>query len=119
MGAKQSSPAANGRTRAYSGSDLPSSTSTTSNGNGRTAAMAMSYHSRLTGPREPQRPPVNILAPGRGPWEAVLEGQGQDPSQASTSPTAVEPTAHRSLAAAPRRRQRGTGPAGGKGVPGC
>ncbi|XP_023993981.2 E3 ubiquitin-protein ligase znrf2 [Salvelinus sp. IW2-2015] len=44
MGAKQSSPAANGRTRAYSGSDLPSSTSTTSNGNGRTAAMAMSYH---------------------------------------------------------------------------
>ncbi|XP_035614434.1 E3 ubiquitin-protein ligase znrf2-like isoform X2 [Oncorhynchus keta] len=45
MGAKQSSPAANGRTRAYSGSDLPSSTSTTSNGNGRTAAMAMSYHS--------------------------------------------------------------------------
>ncbi|KAL0984953.1 hypothetical protein UPYG_G00150950 [Umbra pygmaea] len=44
MGAKQSSPASNGRTRAYSGSDLPSSTSTTSNGNGRTAAMAMRYH---------------------------------------------------------------------------
>ncbi|KAJ8354316.1 hypothetical protein SKAU_G00218830 [Synaphobranchus kaupii] len=43
MGAKQSSPAANGRTRAYSGSDLPSSTST-SNDNGRTAAMAMRYH---------------------------------------------------------------------------
>ncbi|KAM4633282.1 E3 ubiquitin-protein ligase znrf2 [Polymixia lowei] len=43
MGAKQSSPAANGRTRAYSGSDLPSNTST-SNGNGRTAAMAMRYH---------------------------------------------------------------------------
>ncbi|XP_064200168.1 E3 ubiquitin-protein ligase znrf2 [Anguilla rostrata] len=43
MGAKQSSPAANGRTRAYSGSDLPSSTST-SNGNGRTAAMAMRFH---------------------------------------------------------------------------
>uniref|UniRef100_A0A8C1KXE8 E3 ubiquitin-protein ligase ZNRF1 n=1 Tax=Cyprinus carpio TaxID=7962 RepID=A0A8C1KXE8_CYPCA len=38
MGAKQSSPAANGRTRAYSGSDLPSS-----NG-GRTAAVAMRYH---------------------------------------------------------------------------
>ncbi|XP_026083651.1 E3 ubiquitin-protein ligase znrf2-like [Carassius auratus] len=37
MGAKQSSPAANGRTRAYSGSDLPSS-------NGRTAVMAMRYH---------------------------------------------------------------------------
>ncbi|XP_075897294.1 E3 ubiquitin-protein ligase znrf2 isoform X2 [Nelusetta ayraudi] len=33
MGAKQSSPAANGRTRAYSGSDLPSSTSGNSGGN--------------------------------------------------------------------------------------
>ncbi|XP_012694202.1 E3 ubiquitin-protein ligase znrf2 isoform X2 [Clupea harengus] len=42
MGAKQSSPAANGRMRAYSGSDLPSSTST-SNGNSRTAAMGMRY----------------------------------------------------------------------------
>ncbi|XP_072251130.1 E3 ubiquitin-protein ligase znrf2 [Leuresthes tenuis] len=49
MGAKQSStvanPAANGRTRAYSGSDLPS---TTSNSNGRdgprTAAAAVRYH---------------------------------------------------------------------------
>ena len=49
MGAKQSSPtanpAANGRTRAYSGSDLPSSTS---NGNGsnvsRTAAGGVRYH---------------------------------------------------------------------------
>ncbi|KAJ8334593.1 hypothetical protein SKAU_G00402320 [Synaphobranchus kaupii] len=39
MGANQSSPAANGRTRAYSGSDVPSSTS-----NGRTAAMDMRYH---------------------------------------------------------------------------
>ncbi|KAJ8395766.1 hypothetical protein AAFF_G00028130 [Aldrovandia affinis] len=43
MGANQTSPAANGRTRAYSGSDLPSST-TASNGNSRTAAMAMRYH---------------------------------------------------------------------------
>lgn len=44
MGAKQSSPAANGRTRAYSGSDLPSSTSS-SNGTGRTASMVgMRYH---------------------------------------------------------------------------
>lgn len=43
MGAKQSTPAANGRTRAYSGSDLPSTTSA-SNGNGRTAAVAMRYH---------------------------------------------------------------------------
>ncbi|XP_030605417.1 E3 ubiquitin-protein ligase znrf2 [Archocentrus centrarchus] len=46
MGAKQSSPtanpAANGRTRAYSGSDLPSSTSG-SNG-GRTAARGVRYH---------------------------------------------------------------------------
>lgn len=42
MGAKQSSPAANGRMRAYSGSDLPSSTST-SNGNSRTAPMAIRY----------------------------------------------------------------------------
>lgn len=32
MGAKQSSPAANGRTRAYSGSDLPSSTSSSGGG---------------------------------------------------------------------------------------
>lgn len=37
MGAKQSSPAENGRTRAYSGSDLPSG-----NG-GRTAAVAMRF----------------------------------------------------------------------------
>ncbi|XP_070768638.1 E3 ubiquitin-protein ligase znrf2 [Enoplosus armatus] len=49
MGAKQSSPtanpAANGRTRAYSGSDLPSSTSS-SNGSGvsRTAAGGVRYH---------------------------------------------------------------------------
>uniref|UniRef100_A0A8C2IF61 E3 ubiquitin-protein ligase ZNRF1 n=1 Tax=Cyprinus carpio TaxID=7962 RepID=A0A8C2IF61_CYPCA len=41
MGAKQSSPAANGRTRAYSGSDLPSSNG---GGGGRTAAVAMRYH---------------------------------------------------------------------------
>ncbi|KAJ8268284.1 hypothetical protein COCON_G00134560 [Conger conger] len=44
MGANQSSPAANGRTRAYSGSDVPSSTSNGSSGNGRTAAVAMRYH---------------------------------------------------------------------------
>lgn len=49
MGAKQSSPtanpAANGRTRAYSGSDLPSTTSS-SNGAGvsRTATGGMRYH---------------------------------------------------------------------------
>ncbi|MGH0138684.1 UNVERIFIED_CONTAM: hypothetical protein FKN15_018883 [Acipenser sinensis] len=44
MGAKQStsSPSANGRTRAYSGSDLPSSTSS-SNDTSRTAALAMRY----------------------------------------------------------------------------
>ncbi|XP_058868822.1 E3 ubiquitin-protein ligase znrf2-like isoform X2 [Acipenser ruthenus] len=44
MGAKQStgSPSANGRTRAYSGSDLPSSTSS-SNDSSRTAALAMRY----------------------------------------------------------------------------
>ncbi|XP_016303409.1 E3 ubiquitin-protein ligase ZNRF2-like isoform X3 [Sinocyclocheilus anshuiensis] len=41
MGAKQSSPAADGRTRAYSGSDLPSSNG---GGGGRTAAVAMRYH---------------------------------------------------------------------------
>ncbi|XP_073667618.1 E3 ubiquitin-protein ligase znrf2 [Paramisgurnus dabryanus] len=40
MGAKQSSPAANGRTRAYSGSDLPSGTSSS---NGR-AAAGLRYH---------------------------------------------------------------------------
>uniref|UniRef100_UPI00398EB36A E3 ubiquitin-protein ligase znrf2 n=1 Tax=Pristiophorus japonicus TaxID=55135 RepID=UPI00398EB36A len=37
MGAKQSSPATNGRTRAYSGSDLPSNTAS-SNGSNRSAA---------------------------------------------------------------------------------
>ncbi|MBN3305522.1 ZNRF2 ligase, partial [Amia calva] len=42
MGAKPSGPAANGRTRAYSGSDLPSSTSA-SNGNSRSAAVAVRY----------------------------------------------------------------------------
>nr|XP_055067563.1 E3 ubiquitin-protein ligase znrf2 [Misgurnus anguillicaudatus] len=42
MGAKQSSPAANGRTRAYSGSDLPSGTSSS---NGRTVAAGLRYHS--------------------------------------------------------------------------
>ncbi|KAK1173450.1 E3 ubiquitin-protein ligase znrf2-like isoform X1 [Acipenser oxyrinchus oxyrinchus] len=44
MGAKQSTgnPSANGRTRAYSGSDLPSSTSS-SNDTSRTAALAMRY----------------------------------------------------------------------------
>ncbi|MBN3325945.1 ZNRF2 ligase, partial [Atractosteus spatula] len=40
MGAKQSSPAANGRTRAYSGSDLPSGTSA-GPGHGRTAAASL------------------------------------------------------------------------------
>lgn len=40
MGAKQSSPAANGRTRAYSGSDLPSGTSSSSE----RAAAGMRYH---------------------------------------------------------------------------
>ncbi|KAJ8273167.1 hypothetical protein GJAV_G00098380 [Gymnothorax javanicus] len=44
MGASQSSPAANGRTRAYSSSDVPSSTSNGGNVNGRTAAVAMRYH---------------------------------------------------------------------------
>lgn len=49
MGAKQSSPtanpAANGRTRAYSGSDLPSSTSSSNGGNmARTAAGGVRYH---------------------------------------------------------------------------
>ncbi|TNN50215.1 E3 ubiquitin-protein ligase ZNRF2 [Liparis tanakae] len=47
MGAKQSSPAAvpaaNGRTRAYSGSDLPSSTSSGSNGS-RTTGVGVRYH---------------------------------------------------------------------------
>ncbi|XP_041100719.1 E3 ubiquitin-protein ligase znrf2-like isoform X1 [Polyodon spathula] len=44
MGAKQStsSPSANGRTRAYSGSDLPSSTSSSTD-TSRTAALAMRY----------------------------------------------------------------------------
>ncbi|CAL8287468.1 unnamed protein product [Merluccius merluccius] len=42
MGARQSGPAANGRTRAYSGSDLPSATG---GGNNRAAAaMATRYH---------------------------------------------------------------------------
>lgn len=49
MGAKQSSPtanrAANGRTRAYSGSDLPSSTSSSNGSNvNRTAAGGVRYH---------------------------------------------------------------------------
>lgn len=49
MGAKQSSPtanpAANGRTRAYSGSDLPSSTSSSNGANAnRTAGGGMRYH---------------------------------------------------------------------------
>ncbi|XP_043089101.1 uncharacterized protein LOC122335335 [Puntigrus tetrazona] len=41
MGAKQSGPAENGRTRAYSGSDLPSSNG--GGGGGRTAAVAMRF----------------------------------------------------------------------------
>uniref|UniRef100_A0A3P8S436 RING-type E3 ubiquitin transferase n=1 Tax=Amphiprion percula TaxID=161767 RepID=A0A3P8S436_AMPPE len=50
MGAKQSSPtanpAANGRTRAYSGSDLPSSTSSSNGSNiARTTAGGVRYHS--------------------------------------------------------------------------
>ncbi|XP_060905618.1 E3 ubiquitin-protein ligase znrf2 [Labrus mixtus] len=49
MGAKQSSPtanpAANGRTRAYSGSDLPSSTASSNGGNvSRTTAGGVRYH---------------------------------------------------------------------------
>lgn len=49
MGAKQSSPtanpAANGRTRAYSGSDLPSSTSSSNGSNvSRTTAGGVRYH---------------------------------------------------------------------------
>ncbi|XP_056618233.1 E3 ubiquitin-protein ligase znrf2 [Triplophysa dalaica] len=42
MGARQSSPAANGRTRAYSGSDLPS-------GDGRAAAVMRYYHHGAAG----------------------------------------------------------------------
>ncbi|XP_038652772.1 E3 ubiquitin-protein ligase znrf2 [Scyliorhinus canicula] len=43
MGAKQSSPAPNGRTRAYSGSDLPSATaSSSSNGSSRSVAASSS-----------------------------------------------------------------------------
>lgn len=48
MGAKQSSPtanpAANGRTRAYSGSDLPSSTSSSNGSSARTTAGGVRYH---------------------------------------------------------------------------
>ncbi|MFT7800359.1 E3 ubiquitin-protein ligase ZNRF2 [Arapaima gigas] len=43
MGAKQSSPAANGRTRAYSGSDLPSGPSATNGGAGSAAPGALRY----------------------------------------------------------------------------
>ncbi|XP_016149846.1 E3 ubiquitin-protein ligase ZNRF2-like [Sinocyclocheilus grahami] len=79
MGAKQSSPAADGRTRAYSGSDLPSS-----NG-GRTAAVAMRYHAHgasgatssaaaaahFTGSRRPQS---SITIPSSGAYSSQESG---------------------------------------------
>ncbi|MED6232701.1 hypothetical protein ATANTOWER_001231 [Ataeniobius toweri] len=53
MGAKQSSPSANssanGRTRAYSGSDLPSATSSSSSGVGRSTAAGAGVRYRAHG----------------------------------------------------------------------
>lgn len=53
MGAKQSSPtdnpAANGRTRAYSGSDLPSSTSSSNVNRTTTGAGGVRYHAGASG----------------------------------------------------------------------
>uniref|UniRef100_A0A1A8BCY8 RING-type E3 ubiquitin transferase n=2 Tax=Nothobranchius kadleci TaxID=1051664 RepID=A0A1A8BCY8_NOTKA len=75
MGAKQSSPAAgaaaNGRTRAYSGSDLPSSTSSSNGGGaGRTAAAGSRYHaygaSRASGAAASTGRPLGARARSEG-----------------------------------------------------
>lgn len=50
MGAKQSGPAANGRTRAYSGSDLPSGTS---GGGGADGARAARFAAPVSGAQQP------------------------------------------------------------------
>ncbi|KAL3981292.1 apoptosis-associated speck-like protein containing a CARD [Sarotherodon galilaeus] len=99
MGAKQSSPtanpAANGRTRAYSGSDLPSSTSGSSAG--RTAARGARYHgaSGASGPSTSQqigararsvggsslRPHSGINIPNSGGGYSSPESGGSSPEE--------------------------------------
>lgn len=101
MGAKQSSPtanpAANGRTRAYSGSDLPSSTSGSSAG--RTAARGARYHgaSGASGPSTSQqigararsvggsslRPHSGINIPNSGGGYSSPESGGSSPEEAA------------------------------------
>lgn len=101
MGAKQSSPtanpAANGRTRAYSGSDLPSSTSGSSAG--RTAARGARYHGApgASGPSTSQqigararsvggsslRPHSGINIPNSGGGYSSPESGGSSPEEAA------------------------------------
>lgn len=111
MGAKQSSPAENGRTRAYSGSDLPSSNV---NSGGRTAAVAMRFPvhgasgatssssasaavaSHYTGSR------TRSVAGGTG-------GPGARPQSSINIPTAGAYSSQDSGNSSPEERERSTG----------
>ncbi|XP_028281960.1 E3 ubiquitin-protein ligase znrf2 [Parambassis ranga] len=129
MGAKQSSPtanpAANGRTRAYSGSDLPSSTSSSNGSNvGRTTAGGVRYHaygasgassstSQQLGARARSvggssgssggRPQSSINIPNSGGAHSSPESGGSSPEEAEAA------------AAADRGGGRGGGGGGGGG----
>uniref|UniRef100_A0A8C7X5E7 RING-type E3 ubiquitin transferase n=1 Tax=Oryzias sinensis TaxID=183150 RepID=A0A8C7X5E7_9TELE len=91
MGAKQSSPtanpAANGRTRAYSGSDLPSSTSGTSSSStaGRNPAVGVRYHApRASGAgSSTSQPQSSINIPNSGGAPSSPESGGSSPEEAA------------------------------------
>ncbi|KAF6719143.1 E3 ubiquitin-protein ligase ZNRF2 [Oryzias melastigma] len=114
MGAKQSSPtanpAANGRTRAYSGSDLPSSTSgTNSSAAGRNPAAGLRYHTpRASGARTSQ--PRGAAARTLGGSVGVRPQTGVNIPNSGGAPSSPESGGSSPEEAAGRQRSDGTGP---------
>ncbi|XP_024123368.1 E3 ubiquitin-protein ligase znrf2 isoform X3 [Oryzias melastigma] len=114
MGAKQSSPtanpAANGRTRAYSGSDLPSSTSgTNSSAAGRNPAAGLRYHTpRASGASTSQ--PRGAAARTLGGSVGVRPQTGVNIPNSGGAPSSPESGGSSPEEAAGRQRSDGTGP---------
>ncbi|XP_028673711.1 E3 ubiquitin-protein ligase znrf2-like [Erpetoichthys calabaricus] len=81
MGAKQSSPSSNGRTRAYSGSDLPSSTSTGGGSTSRIApgAVRFSHYGPSTQGASGSNATAAAPAPPLGPRTRSMGGAGSGP----------------------------------------
>ncbi|XP_069762634.1 E3 ubiquitin-protein ligase znrf2 isoform X2 [Narcine bancroftii] len=108
MGAKQSSPAANGRTRAYSGSDLPSSTAASggggssrsapgSSGSAAAASSALAGGGRHHGATPPTTTAGPGAAGGRHQSLSIPHGAGAYSSpEESEGSTPEEGTAERS-----------------------